>query len=1078
VDTGWKRTYWDSSSGDGLAGDGKIVKGDTFEVIPQAQPNKWYYGDGDISTLQVLVLTPDSVDHPDYTIDQALGLSELAHTYENAGPWQAGFFGCCRLSARQDVDPPGTAENGLNNNGDFKWDVKTKVDLSGGPSGGQDRSPRAVGKPILRLRMDFVEHFDITAIDDDEDKLTWRLAVGDEMGQEDAVQPGYGDNRWRDGYPNPGDSGLPMTEANKLVMEHVDIQYINDRGERLRLGVATWDTNGLQTGYWQSTIMIEGGKAVTPFDYLMELKDPQGNAPPVWTGPTPDATKLQSDSLRVFCTKTVTFTMRADDPQKGGEEGAPFDTIDVIEVNPPPTGLVNSPVSVVPESGSMELNPVQVIASWTPTCGQLGKYPICYQATDNNPVQSLDSRVRCVIVTVEEMTNDPPIYTDDVPKDNEELMVLLGQELQFVVSGTDNDPGPGQGLGGMSVVWDDLPAGAIASPSLAENTGDLASVSSTFSWTPMDVGATEICFEVKDNHPDLPKSAGKRCIFINVRTKPVFVDKDVIDSFVGKETTMTLEASDANLEDTVTIAFADGPINLPSSRSEPVLVVANPGTFTITFSPEAFEMGQTFEQCFTAIDTSKDHLQGPPPNEVVTQCVTIRVVSPDPRFVKPTPEGADPSEATVFTAVGCSANFVVQAADPNNFPVMAQFIQPDPDSNDYSNRLMNDYTGLPEGASVVREDESRVSFKWKPARGQESFIYKTCWSAEDGGGVQKRTRCISIVVRRCQYCVQEGESLLSIADEYGTHWTQLYSSNQAISTHPDKVEPNTQVHLGPVYKVREGDTLMSIAARYGVSVNSLLKWNPDVAQGVDSYMHPRIGDTSSGGRTSFRDSEGNTLSDADIAVDPVAGVVPYASANRLSRQIFAGDQVCILPKTCWDTFGDKQRAFYSSGSYADQPTGFFPLSDPTLVAESRQFKCPQPVVGGEHPDCPDNHAMLQGQCVPICRYQRCMFISSANTCEDRLAEMTCDVNVLSTLEIGGMYDPAAACKTAIERNVCSKKCATALIRLAMCINTPPANVLASAQQMADMKGAFSSLSPIYAVCMMEDWGGMGSTLLQ
>jgi len=341
-----------------------VVAGEQFEVPSGGKANRWYYGDSDGPDLVVTVTRPSEKDM-DYLLDNALGRSVMSHSYpsptNNENPWLAGYTGCCRLDANQVGDPSGDKEDGLNNNGGRKWDVRTKVDLSGGPLAiMKDKSPSAVGgKPILRLRMDTVEKFDIVVIDPDDDPLTWRMAVAEEMGDPDNKQPGWGNNLLRPAAPY---NAAPMTEANKMSIENKIV--INLRGEEVRFGEAAWDTTGLHTGYWQSTVMIHALNAEVPYDFLLLVKDPKGNDPPVWDS-GPDKTPLPEDSLEVVCNSgSLMYTMLAVD-------SGPDDEIDIYKVNEPPAGMVHEPMVGLGSNGFR--NPVQQVVSWSPSCMMRGK---------------------------------------------------------------------------------------------------------------------------------------------------------------------------------------------------------------------------------------------------------------------------------------------------------------------------------------------------------------------------------------------------------------------------------------------------------------------------------------------------------------------------------------------------------------------------------------------------------------------------------------------------------------------------------------------------------------------------------
>jgi len=145
---------------------------------------------------------------------------------------------------------------------------------------------------------------------------------------------------------------------------------------------------------------------------------------------------------------------------------------------------------------------------------------------------------------------------------------------------------------------------------------------------------------------------------------------------------------------------------------------------------------------------------------------------------------------------------------------------------------------------------------------------EVCLVATDGGGAQSHPYCIVYQVERCTVCLGQGEGLSVLARKYGTHWTQLYTSNPEITGNPDNVDEGQLVRLGMVYRVKPLDTFMSIALKFGVSINQIFFWNKHLVP------MPETGD----------------------GMDPTG----------LSRDLPPGLELCVLPKTCLTTFGDNQ----------------------------------------------------------------------------------------------------------------------------------------------------------------------------
>lgn len=152
-----------------------------------------------------------------------------------------------------------------------------------------------------------------------------------------------------------------------------------------------------------------------------------------------------------------------------------------------------------------------------------------------------------------------------------------------------------------------------------------------------------------------------------------------------------------------------------------------------------------------------------------------------------------------------------------------------------------------------------------------------CFQVYDDQRTPRPPTCLKIQLQRCSVCLEQHtpgqeplSSLVAVAKAYGTHWSQIYSSNQDIVGNPGEVPAGKLIRLGPLYQVAAGDTLISIALKFGVSVNQLLFWNKQL--------------------TSLPDSN-------------------PTSANHMSRTLLPGHLLCVLPKTCANSFGSSQPVF-------------------------------------------------------------------------------------------------------------------------------------------------------------------------
>ena len=98
------------------------------------------------------------------------------------------------------------------------------------------------------------------------------------------------------------------------------------------------------------------------------------------------------------------------------------------------------------------------------------------------------------------------------------------------------------------------------------------------------------------------------------------------------------------------------------------------------------------------------------------------------------------------------------------------------------------------------------------------------------------------------------------------------------------------VKLGNQYRVKDGDTLVALALKFGVSVNQIFFWNPHLV--------------------------------------PLPDLGGKGDRDFLSRLLPIGHELCILPKTCLNSFGDSQPV-YNLGDTSDGAGGSW--SDPPQV---------------------------------------------------------------------------------------------------------------------------------------------------
>jgi hypothetical protein len=203
--------------------------------------------------------------------------------------------------------------------------------------------------------------------------------------------------------------------------------------------------------------------------------------------------------------------------------------------------------------------------------------------------------------------------------------------------------------------------------------------------------------------------------------------------------------------------------------------------------------------------------------------------------------------------VGCQVEYPLRAGGSGKYNTLISFA---PD------------TPPPPGMQMVTVSSGlthSVVLQWTPARGMEGTRHTVCvlatplgWTSGDfgseasgdsfdnprltNGARHAPRRCIHIKIRRCKYCVNPSDSLLSLMKGISPdlNWLRLWAANgnddndvRTSTIHdPDMLalDSTQQIfNVGPVYRTAQGDSLMSVAARFRTTIKSLLLLNPDVA---------------------------------------------------------------------------------------------------------------------------------------------------------------------------------------------------------------------------------------------------------
>ena len=133
------------------------------------------------------------------------------------------------------------------------------------------------------------------------------------------------------------------------------------------------------------------------------------------------------------------------------------------------------------------------------------------------------------------------------------------------------------------------------------------------------------------------------------------------------------------------------------------------------------------------------------------------------------------------------------------------------------------------------------------ARGDEGRRDTVCLTAGDAAGAIRSLppACVVVVVRRCVYCLGDGDTLQSVmlAVAGDANWLRVWAASGNDDGDPDTAtvaDPDrpgaavaagapVRVNLGALYEAEAGDTLAGLAARFQTTVRLLLSLNPDLA---------------------------------------------------------------------------------------------------------------------------------------------------------------------------------------------------------------------------------------------------------
>jgi len=321
----------------------------------------------------------------------------------------------------------------------------------------------------------------------------------------------------------------------------------------------------------------------------------------------------------------------------------------------------------------------------------------------------------------------------------------------------------------------------------------------------------------------------------------------------------------------------------------------------LEFKPSVIQAGLTYTMCIAATEIHKGkklsaNLTCPLKNNAEPidkcaeggrlssqQCFKLQVVHPDVRMVELNSEAGPFGDATavspetavnVMVRVQCDYKWTLQLYEALDFdPAQAR------DKNkanvarfqrgiySFTASAHSEY-GLPKGAEISAPRKIPVCFDktqdsctpaekamdgyfitevdvtWRPPRGSESEVTTTCLRLHEQQLPSLRSvlRCARFEVLKCQVCVQNGDTLVSLARDYRTDWLQLWGANTHIGNPNRLANPGEQevITLGPTHAIDKPVKLSLLAKRFRTTTGKLLELNPDMAAHFDSHDDPRV----------------------------------------------------------------------------------------------------------------------------------------------------------------------------------------------------------------------------------------------
>ena len=251
-----------------------------------------------------------------------------------------------------------------------------------------------------------------------------------------------------------------------------------------------------------------------------------------------------------------------------------------------------------------------------------------------------------------------------------------------------------------------------------------------------------------------------------------------------------------------------------------------------------------------------------------------------------------------MTGMGFKSHFV----DPKDLTALEELI------NDKTKIIFVESVGNPNGDMLDFDAISAIAKKYgisveelKAANSLTNNLLQLGQSLVIPG-----TQIPPVVEEENIYVVQSGDTLYAIAQKFGTTVTQLIDWNQLATT---VITPGMKLIVSDtvttpsdmIYTVKKGDSLYSIAMQFGVSVDDLIQANQLTSTVLQIGEQLKIPKKDTSGSSTYVVQRGDTL--YSIAAKYNVTVSDLKNANQLTSNVITVGQELIIPtKNTYQTY--------------------------------------------------------------------------------------------------------------------------------------------------------------------------------